>query len=198
MPISIEKMYVIRNFRKKISVEKRSIIKGHRHSNLDKFQINRGTDLSYGSELFKAASIALQKHPPLRITISRFGSAIGRGSDEDRLIDLCIALESIFQTNTEISFQFVLYNAILSESELEKISAIFATLKRLYSERSSIVHGNKGIDLDWLKEKWPDLLGITKASILRKIDFLQTNEHKDWKHHLERLALGIADGKEAA
>jgi hypothetical protein len=194
-PASIDKVYVLRTVRK-TSVSEKFVLGGHRHGNLDRFQIAKGTDLSYCPELFNAVSHALTKHSALRITISRFNSAIGRTSEDDKLIDLCIALESIFDSRTEISFQFALYNSILAESDAEKRVGIFKTLRNLYTERSNIVHGTKGTDPAWLADKWADLLRITKASILRKIEFLRDGEHKDWKDYLERLALGYGDGKE--
>ena len=191
-PVSFGKAYFVRTLRK-VTLHNSSDITGHRHSNLTKFEIPKGTDLSYASNLFESLMIALNKHPPLRITISRYSSAIGRTANDDKLIDLCIALESIFQAQTEISFQFALYNSILSEEEAGKRYTIFKTLKKLYSHRSRVVHGTKDLDEDWLLQSWPDLIRIAKASILRKIDFLNANNHDDWRDHLEGLALGIED-----
>ena len=172
------------------------MIGGNRHANLDKFVIGKEKDISYGTQIFDATTKAIKKHPALRITLSRFNSAIGRALLDDRLIDLCISLESIFQSQTEISFQFALYNSILSESDSNKRIGIFQTLKKLYNERSKVVHGNKDLDHDWFNEKWPDLVQITKASILRKIDFLSSNDHGAWKEFLEKRALGMNDENE--
>lgn len=191
-PLSIEKAYVIRTLRKN-SVEKVHRVPGHRHSNLNKFEIAKGTELSYATQLFSAVCTALEKHSPLRLTLSRYNSAIGRGSSDDKIIDLCIALESIFQAQTEISFQFALYNSILSESDTQKRLAIFKNLKTLYSERSKLVHGIKELNEDWYSKNWTDLLLIAKAAILQKIDFLVENDHSEWKPHLEKLALGSQD-----
>lgn len=195
-PLSLGKVYVIRSLRK-ASLHQVADTAGHRHGNMSKFEIPKGTDLSYASNLFSALCVALKKHPPLRITISRYSSAIGRASKDDKLIDLCIALESVFQAQSEISFQFALYNSILSETDQTKRISIFKTLKKLYSQRSNVVHGNKDLDAAWLDEKWDDLVGITKASILRKIDFLNENEHAGWRGHLEGLALGVPNGQNA-
>lgn len=192
-PASIDKAYVIRSLRKH-SIHKIYHIPGHHHGNTEKFEVTKGTDLSYGANIFNAVLKALVQHPPLRITISRFSSAIGRSSQDDKLIDLCIALESIFQAQTEISFQFALYNSILSESDPAKRASIFQTLKRLYKERSNIVHGNKDLDVEWAKDRWDDLLLIAKSAILRKVEFLSENNQNSWKDYLEQLALGIGNG----
>ncbi len=194
-PLSLGKAYIIRSLRKS-SLHSSVSNSGHQHGILNKFEIPKGTDLAVASKLYSALMVALKKHPPLGITISRYSSATGRASADDRLIDLCIALESVFQSQTEISFQFALYNSILAETDPKKRLSIFSNLKKLYSERSNVVHGNKSLDSKWLDEKWDDLVGITKASILRKIEFLNESDHKRWRGYLQGLALGVPDGKE--
>lgn len=192
-PLSINRAYVIRSLRKTSLFATREL-PSHNHSNAGKFEIEKGTDLALAPSLFSAVSSALQSHPPLRITISRFNSSIGRSAMDDKLIDLCIALESVFQSQTEISFQFALYNSLLSEAETVKRQAIFKTLKKLYTERSNVVHGNKDLEDQWVKDNWEDLIRIAKASILRKVEFLNGKTHEEWKNYLETLALGTDNG----
>jgi hypothetical protein len=192
-PLSINRAYVIRSMRKTSLFTSREL-PSHHHSNVGKFEITKGTDLGLAPNLFSAVSSALQSHPPLRITISRFNSSIGRSALDDKLIDLCIALESVFQSETEISFQFALYNSLLSETDTAKRQAIFKTLKKLYAQRSNVVHGNKDLEHEWVKDNWEDLIRIAKASILRKVEFLNGKTHNEWKTHLETLALGTDNG----
>jgi hypothetical protein len=144
-PLSLDRAYVLRSLRR-TSVDAIKPLPSHQHGNVGKFEISKGTDLTYAADLFSALSEALTKHPPLRITVSRFNSSIGRSALDDKLIDLCIALESVFQSQTEISFQFALYNTLLSETDEQRRISIFKTLKKLYNQRSNIVHGNKDLD----------------------------------------------------
>lgn len=196
-PISVDRVYVTRHLRK-TSLNSTKLIGGHRHPNLDAFEISKGTDLSAAPALFTAVCTALRKHPPLRITLSRFNSAMGRLAWDDKLIDLCISLESIFQAQTEISFQFALFNSLLSEDDFNKRLEIFKTLKKLYDQRSNVVHGNKELDQTWIAEKWEDLTQIARAAILKKVDFLTRNDHNQWKLELQSLALGAhANGAES-
>jgi hypothetical protein len=192
-PLSLDRAYILRSLRK-TTVSTTHALGNHQHSNLEKFEISKGTDLTYASNLFAALSVALEKHPPLRITVSRFNSSIGRSALDDKLIDLCIALESVFQSQTEISFQFALYNTLLSEGDEKKRQNIFKMLKKLYNQRSNVVHGNKDLDEQWVKDNWDDLLRIAKAAILRKVEFLSLKNHDQWKEYLETLALGTANG----
>ena len=192
-PISVEKFYILKTHRK-TSLHSSTFIRGHSHSNREKFTISKNQDLSYAANLFGSIERSFAKQASLQITLSRFNSAIGRTSPEDKLIDLCISLESIFDSGSEIAFQFSLYNSILSEEDSVKRVARFNLLKRLYSKRSKVVHGSKSLDNAWFNDNWNDLLKISKASILRKIDFLSQNQDINWKSYLESLALGTKYG----
>jgi hypothetical protein len=192
-PLSVDKAYILRSSRAN-TIKQTCQIHGNNHSNRGSFKIEKGVDLEYGAKVYESALVSLAKHPAFRITMSRFNSAMGRGAPDDKIIDLCIALESVFQAQTEISFQFALYNAILSENDGEKRLNIFKLLKKLYSQRSTIVHGNGELDLNWMNENWSDLVRIAKASILKKMEFLVDNDHGGWKANLESLALGVEHG----
>ena len=191
--ISVDSAYVIRNLRKR-SVYERKDLPHHHHGKKGPFKIAKGTDFSSTETLFSSVQTALDKHKPLALTLSRFNSSLGRVSSQDRLIDLCIALESVFQSQTEITFQFSLFNSLLAETDPTKRHTIFKLLKKLYGQRSKLVHGAKELDQDWFEEAWPSLVAIAKAAILRKVDFLARHDHDAWKEHLEQLALGILDG----
>jgi len=192
-PISVDKAYILKSARTN-TIQRVCLVHGNNHSNRGEFKIDKGVDLEYGAKVYESALVSLEKHSAFRITMSRFNSAMGRGAPDDKMIDLCIALESVFQAQTEISFQFALFNAILSESEGPKRVNIFKLLKKLYSQRSTIVHGNGELDLEWVNENWLDLVRIAKASILKKMEFLVDNDHSGWKTNLECLALGAENG----
>ncbi|MFW2348802.1 hypothetical protein [Qipengyuania sp.] len=191
--ISVDSAYVIRTLRKRTVSERRDL-PHHHHGKKGPFKITKGTDFSSTETLFSSVQIALEKHRALALTLSRFNSSLGRVSSQDRLIDLCISLESVFQSQTEITFQFSLFNSLLAETDPAKRHTIFKLLKKLYGQRSNLVHGSKELDEDWFNEAWPSLVAIAKAAILRKVDFLAQHDHDAWKEHLEQLALGIFDG----
>lgn len=187
--ISVDSAYVIRSLRKR-TVHERRDLPHHHHGKKGPFKIPKGTDFSATETLFSSVQAALAKHKPLALTLSRFNSSLGRVSSQDRLIDLCIALESVFQSQTEITFQFSLFNSLLAETDPAKRHTIFKLLKKLYGQRSKLVHGSKELDQEWFDEAWPSLVAIAKAAILRKVDFLAQHDHDAWKDHLEQLALG--------
>lgn len=191
--ISIESAYVIRSLRKR-TVHERKDLPHHHHGNKNLFRISKANNLTSAENLFSSVEKAIRKHKPLQLTLSRFNSALGRSSPQDRLIDLCIALESVFQSQVEITFQFALFNSLLAETDPQKRYEIFQKLKTLYKQRSNLVHGSSDLDEDWFNDAWPSLVAIAKAAILRKVDFLVEKSHDEWKTHLHHLALGLSNG----
>lgn len=187
--LAIENIFVLKSNSTRIARHVR--FPGHSQAQATDFKITSRDKIQYVQNLFAAVSIAVAKHAALKLRLGRLNSAIGRSMIDEKIIDLCIALESVFQSNTEISFQFALYNSHLAEANDEKRLEAFQLLKKLYSQRSRIVHGNDDADEAWCVDNFAKLLTIAKASVLQKVEFLNQNDHKAWKNHLESRALGI-------
>jgi hypothetical protein len=85
------------------------------------------------------------------LVLRRFHQYFDRDLIEDRVIDLFIALESMFSEDSEaIAYKIALRAAYLIETE-DKRKDLFEFLKRAYKERNSIVHGRgKGA---WMEER---------------------------------------------
>ncbi|SRR6266566_3445689 len=80
----------------------------------------------------------------LALALRRFNQAYNRESNEDRIIDLTIALESCLLAgeDKELSYKFALRGAaLLSKSRDPKVTK--SQLQDLYNARSKIVHGSK-------------------------------------------------------
>jgi Apea-like HEPN len=116
-----------------------------------KFEIDQNTDPTSVKTLYAGVNEALRKDPSLAITIRRFNSALSKSSYEDKVIDITICLESMFNSQTEISFRFSLYNSILAGNDVESSLVLFRLLKKLYAERSNLVHGNTRAYVIWLE-----------------------------------------------
>ncbi len=143
------------------------------------------------SALYDETIRALVAKPKLSLSIRRFNAAMARSGQEDKLIDMTICLESIFDQSSEISFRFSLYNAILAEPDAARREETFAVLRSLYTKRSELVHGSKEFDQNWFTQNWPRVVQIAKLALLNKIDFLKDNNATDWQAHLQKLALGV-------
>lgn len=81
----------------------------------------------------------------VQIGINRLKYATERNSDEDKVIDCFIGLESIFlkSDNTEVTFKISLRIAKTLESIPEKQQELFDFIKRMYKVRSKVAHGNE-------------------------------------------------------
>jgi len=120
----------------------------------------------------------------LHITADRFVRFCKAGSTPDGLVDLCICLESLIESETEIAFRFATCLAkITGESNAEELSAM---LSDLYSLRSKVVHGS---DFSKAHKKLaPNFskLRLTARTILTKYILHLTQHSKDdWKRHLK-------------
>jgi hypothetical protein len=140
--------------------------------------------------LYAGVHAALAKDPSLSITVRRFNGALSKTTLEDKVIDIAICLESMFNSQTEISFRFSLYNTLLAEEDITKRLTLFETLKRLYRERSNLVHGSKVLNSEWVTQNWDAIIRASKLCIVRKITFLQDKDTSAWQAYLDRLALG--------
>lgn len=120
----------------------------------------------------------------LHVTADRFVRFCKAGSTPDGLVDLCICLESLIESETEIAFRFATCLAkITGEKDAESLSGM---LSDLYSLRSKVVHGS---DFSKAHKKLvPNFVQLryTARMILTKY-ILHVAEHSkdDWKRHLK-------------
>lgn len=90
--------------------------------------------------------------------VRRFSYASDRDRDDDRLVDLMIAAESLFlsdagapQERGELRYRLALRAAFFIDAPDTPRLAVFKHMKRAYDARSSIVHGGGEIGNDLLK-----------------------------------------------
>src|SRR5207302_8860173 len=93
----------------------------------------------------------------LHITADRFVRYLRMNNSRDALVDLCICLESLIESTTEISFRFAVCLAKVSSKNAEAISEL---LSDLYNLRSKVVHGT-----DFTKEHKKVLLNTDKLRL---------------------------------
>lgn len=94
-------------------------------------------------------SLDRRKFSFFKTAIGRFNFAYGRNKDEDRLIDLMIALESLFfkeEERSELGYRISLRTAVFLENEPADRNTIYKTMREAYYLRSRIVHGSN-VDL---------------------------------------------------
>ena len=83
-------------------------------------------------------------HPSVRVGVARTISAYAeRGTPEDALIDLVIALESLFGGSTELSFRISTAVGWLLGANADERRTIQREAKSIYNDRSRLVHGEE-------------------------------------------------------
>ncbi len=91
----------------------------------------------------KYSRVDFRAFSSFKIALSRYISSIFKHNYEDILIDLFIALESLLANgNTEISYKLSLMAACFSDEDPKEREIVFDLLKKAYSVRSKIVHGD--------------------------------------------------------
>lgn len=105
----------------------------------------------------------------IRLSIRRYLNATNeRLEDDDALIDAVIGLENLFGERSEISFSVSNSTArLLGNNEAEK-TEIFEEVKKIYTARSKIVHGQKELTYDE-KKKYRDRAVFYLANSLKKL-----------------------------
>ena len=108
--------------------------------------------------------------------IRRFSYASEREREDDRLVDLMIAAESLFladagapQERGELRYRLALRAAFFIDSPEHSKRAIFKHMRRAYDARSAIVHGGG--------EPSSELLKSPTDAPLRLQDFVNLTEH---------------------
>lgn len=120
----------------------------------------------------------------LHITADRFVRYLRGGGSHDALVDLCICLESLVGSETEIAFRF---GACLAKiSGLKNAEEVHLVLSDLYNLRSKIVHG-----ADFTKAHKKLQPGVVRlryiARAILTVYVLYMTEHSkdDWQKHLK-------------
>jgi hypothetical protein len=119
----------------------------------------------------------------LHVTADRFVRYSRIQSTQDALLDLCICLESLLDSTTEITFRFgVCLAKITRDSDAEVLSQL---LSDLYDLRSSVVHGSDASKSH--KKLDPNLTRLRLAArtiLTTYVLFLTDHTKEEWKKHL--------------
>ena len=122
----------------------------------------------------------------IEVTASRYVRYQKANNLADGLMDLCISLESLLDSQTEISFRFstCLSRIVGERGAGEKQSANL--LSRLYDIRSKLAHGDpeatkllKKIELDL-----PELNKLARKILTTYVLYMSEHSREDWRIHV--------------
>lgn len=119
-----------------------------------------------------------------KVSMERFRTIYERDKIEDRLIDLFIALESLFiKENIELSYRLALNIASYLANNSEERKKIFDRVRRAYNFRSKIVHGNSD---SIRKEELNEIISSIESYFRKSIQkILIDKQGKDKNHFLD-------------
>lgn len=111
----------------------------------------------------------------LKIAVNRFLFSTQKYDNEDQLIDLMIAFEALFldaSEKGELSYKLALRSTYLLRMEFDSM-AIFDFMKKVYSLRSSIVHGAnfKGNEIKFKEKKLDSKAVVSNLTDLIRVCF---------------------------
>lgn len=157
------------------------------------FKFDKDTKRPALSGLHKASVEAAGRFPGVIMTIDRFCRALSRDDRHDRLVDLCISLESLIEGSNELRFRFSLVHAILAEPDLARRADAFKLFQDFYDARSKVVHGDTAADVKIraVEARWPELVIYARKSLAYYLTYLSANDRKAWDEHVKQLCLGL-------
>ena len=124
----------------------------------------------------------------LHIAADRFVRYSRMNNSRDALVDLCICLESLIESQTEVSFRFAMCLAKVSGlKDAEEISELLADL---YDFRSKVVHGADSNKQH--KKVEPNIAKLrlaARAILTAYILYLAEHTQAEWKQHLKSSLL---------
>jgi hypothetical protein len=122
----------------------------------------------------------------MHITANRYVRYAKAPDLSDSLLDLSISLESLLDSQTEISFRFGVSLAKVTGETGKKASEIASLLSELYDLRSKLAHGDPSASklLKKFEPKLPLLRKAIKRILTTYILFMSEHSRDEWKSHV--------------
>ena len=103
----------------------------------------------------------------------------------DALVDLCICLESLIESQTEISFRFGTTLAKVTRDKSAEDTSLL--LSDLYDLRSKVVHGaDSSKEYKKIAPNIDKLHAVARAILTHYVLYMAEHTKDEWKKHLRR------------
>lgn len=140
------------------------------------------------SQWIKRCSMARQNlKDRMHVTARRYVRYARDGNQLDGLTDLCISLESLLDSQTEISFRFGCCLAKITGSRGQAAEDSAKLLSQLYELRSKIVHGDPSAVklMKKIEPNIPSLHALARTILTSYVLFTSEHSREEWKSHLK-------------
>ena len=148
----------------------------------------------FPKKVFRAAASTWVRHffaarrkakDSLHIAADRFVRYSRMNNSRDALVELCICLESLIESQTEISFRFAM--CLAKVSGLKNAEETSELLSDLYDLRSKVVHGaDSNKEHKKVEPNTAKIRLAARAILTTYILYLTEQTKAEWKKHLKR------------
>jgi hypothetical protein len=145
------------------------------------------------AQWFHYCFLACKKNGPRMEVASHRYVRYSRFADPaDALFDLCIALESLLNAQTEVSFRFSLCLVKVLRLTGAKAQATAELLGRLYNLRSKLAHGtpNSNKLVLQMHPELPTVRDVARKILVAYVLYLGDHSCKEWDDYLKSLIYG--------
>ena len=125
----------------------------------------------------------------MHITADRFVRYSQGRNLKDGLMDLCISLESLLESQSEVSFRFGVCLTKVTRLKGKQAEETARLLSALYDLRSKLAHGDPAASklLDKIKPSLVELRRIARSILTYYVLYLSEHSRPEWKQHLNTL-----------
>jgi hypothetical protein len=122
------------------------------------------------------------------ITALRYLRFATSKNDADKLLDLCICLESLLDSQTEVSFRFGVSLAKVCIQSGAEAMEMANLLSELYDIRSKLAHGDPAAAklIKKLEPKLPRLRHLANRILIIYVLYTSKHTRAEWKEHLRK------------
>jgi hypothetical protein len=122
----------------------------------------------------------------MHITAHRFIRSARAENSADRIMDLCISLESLLDHQTEVSFRFSISLARVIGTKGAVSQKNAALLADLYEARSKLAHGDPvaGRLVRKLEPRFPEVNALAKQLLTTYVLYVSEHSRGEWKGHI--------------
>jgi len=122
----------------------------------------------------------------MHITAHRFVRSLRADNAADKIMDLCISLESLLDHQTEVSFRFSISLARVLETKGILCQKNAALLADLYEARSKLAHGDPAAVklVRNFEGRFAEVYALAKELLSTYVLYTSDHSRDEWKQHI--------------
>lgn len=159
----------------------------HEPGTSEKVAFSNGMNSSIAIHWLQRCLLAKRNHKErMHIMAERYVRYRRSGRIHDGLLELCICLESLLDSQTEIAFKFGVCLAKITDVKGQEADHIANLLSDLYDVRSKLAHGDPSAEkaLGKIKPYLAELHSLAKRILTTYVWYASEHNRNEWKAYL--------------